>query len=102
MIQLQSTYTVKLIDMFSNLENRLLFLVMEYFPNGNLDTFISTNPNLSSKQIAKIFIQILRGLIYLKENNIIHGDLKLQNILLSADDSPKLADFGLSAMLRAT
>ena len=48
MIKLQSTFTVKLIDMFSDLENRLLFLVMEYLPNGNLDTFISANPNLSS------------------------------------------------------
>jgi len=48
MIQLQSTFTVKLIDMFFDLENRLLFLVMEYLPNGNLDTFISANPNLSS------------------------------------------------------
>jgi len=46
--QLESKYTVKLIDMFSDLENRLFFLVMEFLPNGNLDTFISANPNLSS------------------------------------------------------
>jgi len=48
MKQLQSKYTVKLIDMFSDLKNRLFFLVMELQPNGNLDTFISANPNLSS------------------------------------------------------
>jgi len=48
MMQLQSTHTVKLIDMFSDHGNRFLFLVMEYLPNGNLDTFISANPNLSS------------------------------------------------------
>ena len=48
MKQLQSKYTVKLIDMFSDLENRFFFLVMKYLPNRNLDTFISANPNLSS------------------------------------------------------
>ena len=46
--QLESKYTVKLIDIFFDLENRLFFLVMEFLPNGNLDTFISANPNLSS------------------------------------------------------
>jgi len=48
MKQLQSKYTSKLIDMFSDLKNRLFFLVMELQPNGNLDSFISANPNLSS------------------------------------------------------
>jgi len=76
MKQLQSKYTVKLIDMFSDLEKRFFFLVMEYVPNGNLDTFILSNLNLSTQSIATIFIEILRGLISLKENSIIHGDLK--------------------------
>ena len=48
MKELQSKYIVKLIDMFSDLKNRLFFLVMELQPNGNLDTFISANLNLSS------------------------------------------------------
>ena len=48
MKQLQSKYTSKLIDMFSDLKNRLFFLVMELQPNGNLDSFISANLNLSS------------------------------------------------------
>jgi len=49
MNQLQSKYTVKLIDMFSDIKNRLFFfLVMELEQNENLDTYISTNSNLSS------------------------------------------------------
>jgi len=46
--QLESKKTVKLIDMFFDLKNKLFFLVMEFLPNGNLDTFISANLNLSS------------------------------------------------------
>ena len=46
-----------------------------------------------------MFIEILKGLIYLKQNKIIHGDLKPENILLSSTNSPKLTDFGLSSQL---
>ena len=67
--------------------------------NGNIEEFIANNPNMNDSQIIGMFIQILQGLIYLKENRIIHGDLKPQNILLSSSNSPKLADFGLSTQL---
>jgi len=69
---------------------------MKFEENGNLESFTSDNPNISDSQIIDMFIEVLRGLIFLKENKIIHGDLKPENILLSSTDSPKLADFGLS------
>jgi len=49
---------------------------MDLEENGNLEAFISDNPNISDSQIITVFIEVLRGLIYLKENKIIHGDLK--------------------------
>jgi len=49
---------------------------MDLEENGNLETFISDNPNISDSQIITMFIKVLRGLIYLKVNKIIHGDLK--------------------------
>jgi len=85
--------------MLTDLENNYFFLVTDLEENGNLEAFISDNPNISESQIITLFIEVLRGLIYLKENKIIHGDLKPENILLSTSNSPKLADFGLSAQL---
>jgi serine/threonine protein kinase len=41
-------------------------------------------------------LQIARGISYLHKNNVIHGDLKPQNILLMADDELKICDFGLA------
>jgi serine/threonine protein kinase len=95
MKKLQSPYTVHLLDMLTDLDNNYFFLVMNFEENGNLETFISYNSNLSESQIITIFIDVLRGLIYLKENKIIHGNLKPENILLSSSNLPKLANFGV-------
>ena len=82
--------------MLTDLDNNYYFLVMNLEENGNLETFISNNPNIEDAQIITMFIEVLQGLIILKENKIIHGDLKPENILLSSSNSLKLADFGVS------
>ena len=76
MKKLESPYTVHLLDMLTDLENNYFFLVMNFEENGNIEDFISNNPNMDDSQIITMFIEILQGLIYLKENKIIHGDLK--------------------------
>jgi len=76
MKKLESPYTVHLLDMLTDLENNYFFLVMNFEENGNLEAFISDNPNINDSQIITMFIEVLRGLIYLKANKIIHGDLK--------------------------
>jgi len=68
---------------------------MNFEENGNLENFISDDPPINDSQIITMFINVLRGLKYLKDNCIIHGNLKPQNILLSSSNSPKLADFTL-------
>ena len=44
--------------------------------------------------------EICSGLKFMKDNKIIHRDLKLQNILLAKDGSIKIADFGLAKILK--
>ena len=75
-MKLKSPYTVDLLDMITDLENNYFFFVMDFEENGNLETFISDNPNISDSQIITMFIEVLRGLLFLKDNTIIHGDLK--------------------------
>jgi len=100
MKKLESPHTVNLLDILTDLENNYFFLVMNFEENGNIEDYIANNPNMNDSQIITIFTQILQGLIYLKENKIIHGDLKPQNILLSSSNALKLADFGLSTRLQ--
>ena len=56
------------------------FIINEYCPEGEL--FDQINKKFSETQIAVMFRQILSGLAYLHSNNIIHRDLKLENILI--------------------
>lgn len=46
----------------------------------------------------KYFRDVLRGLHYLHFHHIIHRDIKPENILVSKDDTAKIADFGVSAV----
>jgi calcium-dependent protein kinase len=55
-------------------------LVMEYCKKGELSQYIKKS--FSEKQLAIIFYQILSGLCYLHDNDIIHEDIKLNNIMI--------------------
>ena len=51
------------------------------------------------KQVVTWLMQLALALQYIHERNIIHRDLKTQNIFLMGDDSLKLGDFGVSRVL---
>ena len=55
---------------------------------------------MTEEEARQILIQVAEGLKYLHSKKIIHGDIKLENILLGHEDNiVKLADFGLSSFV---
>ena len=56
---------------------------------------------LRDQELWFIFKQVIAGVRYLHYQNIVHGDIKPQNILVSEDRTVKLADFGISKMLES-
>ncbi|MED6195151.1 hypothetical protein PIB30_035366 [Stylosanthes scabra] len=76
--------------------NRLL--VYEYVCNGSLDQHLSQHSRspLSWKDRIKVAIGAGRGLLYLHSKNIIHRDLRPNNILVTHDYLPLVGDFGLA------
>ena len=77
---------------------RALYLVLEYCPKGNLYDELHKQPKqrFSEKKAAYYIRQIAKALKFTHSNNIIHRDVKLENLLLDVYKIPMLADFGWS------
>ncbi|XP_047326808.1 PR5-like receptor kinase [Impatiens glandulifera] len=79
-------------------------LVYEYMKNGSLDRHLfddSYNQAIEWEKLYQIAVGTAKGIAYLHEEcpqRIIHYDIKPANILLDANFSPKVADFGLAKL----
>ncbi|KAA8496419.1 putative cysteine-rich receptor-like protein kinase 39 [Porphyridium purpureum] len=82
-------------------ERECPFILLEYAPKGSLEKHLfhaGGNSLPSREQLLRIFRSIVDGLKYLHGNNIIHRDMKPQNVLLMDDWTPKISDFGLATV----
>ncbi|KAK7251750.1 hypothetical protein RIF29_35216 [Crotalaria pallida] len=77
-------------------------IVMEFMDLGTLDTLLKTNGTFSEPKLASVARQVLDGLSYLHAHKIIHRDLKPSNLLVNSDMEIKIADFGVSKIMRRT
>lgn len=73
-----------------------LKIVTEYMDGGAL-TDVVEKTILSEPQIAAISFEVLKGLDFLHDQNIIHRDIKSDNILLDTRGAVKIADLGYCA-----
>jgi len=75
------------------------FLVLELLAGGTLGDFLLRRPPL--RRVVELIERIARAVHHAHERGLVHRDLKPQNILLAADGSPKVADFGLAHLMDA-
>jgi tetratricopeptide (TPR) repeat protein len=76
----------------------LPFFSLEYCPGGSLDARLRGGP-LPPREAAALLEQLARALHHAHEHQILHRDLKPANVLLDAEGTPKVADFGLAKKL---
>lgn len=74
----------------------LYYIVMELVEGITLKRFIERKGKLDVKEAVGIAIQIAQGLVAAHDNNIIHRDIKPQNIIISRDGKVKVTDFGIA------
>jgi protein kinase A len=63
-------------------------------PGGELFYYLKTVKRMAEEQARFYFIEILYGLMYLHQQNIIYRDLKPENLLINHDGHVKIADLG--------
>jgi serine/threonine-protein kinase len=80
-------------------DNNVHFIVMEYINGKTLKQIIKTSGRLSSEKTVDIVLQIASALDCAHKNNIIHRDIKPDNILITEDNIVKVADFGIAKVL---
>jgi len=88
---------IKILEVFEN--DKYIFFVMEYASNGDLLTYLKRKKIFSEDEARTIFFQICVGLRYIHSQQIIHRDIKLDNILLDNNFKCKICDFGVSRIM---
>ena len=81
----------------NNTEEEKKYLILEYAKGGNLSDYIFIpKEGLGELKSKLIFYKILEGIKVCHEHGICHLDIKLENIFLDNEYSPKIGDFGCS------
>ena len=97
--QVSHPNVVKLYEIFEN--SKFYFFATELAERGDLMGLLRAQGPFSSAQIFHVLRDILSALRYLREQGVLHRDLKLDNVLLTPDYRAKICDFGVAERLRS-
>ncbi|KAF4085699.1 hypothetical protein AMELA_G00097780 [Ameiurus melas] len=96
LLRLRHPNIVELKEVVVGSQLESLFLVMSYCEQDLASLLENMQSPFSEAQVKCIILQLLRGLVYLHHNFILHRDLKVSNLLMTDKGCVKIADFGLA------
>lgn len=77
-----------------------LFAVFEMAPKGELFELLNKSVTVSEKKARRLMRQLFDGVAFMHQKNIVHRDLKLENILCIDDERIVISDFGFATQLQ--
>lgn len=96
--QLQHPNIVTVHDFLTEADRYVL--VMEYIEGQDLKRLLRDRGALSIQQALDIAIQVSEGLGYAHRRNLVHSDVKPQNVLITSEGHAKITDFGIAQVFR--
>ena len=75
-------------------------LVMEYLENGEIRDFLENNRHFTWREKLELLKGVVLGMTYLHGENVIHGDLKFENVLIGENQKAKVCIFKICLDLR--
>ena len=92
---------LRFIDMAN--QGETVYIVLEYCAGGDLSQFIRRNGRMNETSARRFMLQLARELKAMRKAQLVHRDLKPQNLLLTSNDlnaELKIADFGFARYIR--
>ena len=78
-------------------EGNIIYIILEYMDNGNLLTYIEAKKkfkkSIPEEKLWSIFLQCIKGLVYVHSLGIMHRNIKPANLLLNTNGEVKISDF---------
>ncbi|XP_078381024.1 serine/threonine-protein kinase SIK3-like isoform X2 [Oculina patagonica] len=98
MKMLDHAHIIKLYQVMET--DRMLYLVTEYASKGEIFDHLVAHGRMNEKEARKKFLQIASAVDYCHKQNVVHRDLKAENLLLDENFNIKIADFGFSNLFQ--